>query len=252
VKASVIITSFNRPELLKFGLESFVGRKLAKDYVEFIVLNDGDPNDGTKEICDSFSELNIRYFNSQHKTEQKWRIPGFAINYGIKESKGEFVFISCAEMYHLDNTIEIMLDALNKNRNILTIPSLAKDDNGSLLEKKRKGIEIQDYDLTTLEPLHNIHLPFFMGMDKKRIVNIGGYDEDFTGCGWDDNDIADRLLKSGCRYQRVGCRVVHLYHPRLSFHDPATLTQFNHNRSLYNSRKRQIIRNQGREWGQSF
>jgi len=253
MKASIIITSFNRPELLFFGLGSFIKQNLSKDDTEIIVLNDGHPNDGTKEVCDRFEEvLNIRYFAAQYRDQHKWRIPGFAINYGVKQSKGEFIFISCAEMYHFDNTIENMIPVLEKNRTALTIPNYAKDDDGTLLNMIKKGELITDDDLAHLEPLHNIHLPFFMGMEKSRFVNIGGYDEDFTGCGFDDNDITDRLVKSGNRHYRVPCRIVHLYHPRLSFSEPKIRSQFNYNNQLYASRRGQVVRNKNREWGQSF
>lgn len=252
MKASIIITSFNRPHLLSLGLRSLADQSFSKDEVEVIVLNDGDPNDDTEGVCELYNEeLSIRYFKAQHKTDQ-WRIPGFAINHGVKQSAGEFIFISCAEMYHLDNSVPMMIKALEASKKSLVIPQFGRDDNGSFLKKLKQGKEVTGNDFGSLELLHNIHLPFFMGMRKKEFVDIGGYDEDFTGVGFDDNDIVDRLKLVGNSHKRVPCRIVHLYHPRLAFNNPKTRAMVNYNNRLWVKKRGRAIRNVNREWGCKF
>jgi GT2 family glycosyltransferase len=253
LKASIIITSFNRSHLLSFGLETLARQGFSKDDVEILVLNDGNPHDSTEGVCELFKdELNIRYFTSTKKT-QKWRIPGFAINHGVRKSTGDFLFISCAEIYHLGNTVELMLKELGTGKKLLTIPVSGGDDDGRFLAKIERGEIPLENEYKSLEPLYNIHLPFFIGMRKDEFVNIGGYDEDFTGVGFDDNDIMDRLLKTGNTYKRVDCRIVHLYHPRLSLRDPEIKEMYNRNHLLYNRRRNgSPTRNQTKAWGYSF
>lgn len=251
MRASIIITSFNRPELLSFGLESLDRQKLPKDEIEIIVLNDGDPYDGTEGVCELFEDdLNIKYYSASNRKD--WRIPGYAINFGVKNSNSENIFISCAEIYHMEDTVHEMLKVLDENSNVLVIPKQGKDDDGSFLDKLKKGKVIEQKDYGKLELLHNIHLPFFMGMKKSNFVKIGGYDEDFIGCGWDDNDIVDRLVLSGNKHVKTNSRIVHLYHPRLQFKDPIIKSKFTFNNSIYRARKRIILRNKGENWGNSF
>lgn len=250
MKASIIITSFNRPRLLSFGLESLANQDFSKDDVEIIVLNDGDSEDGTEGVCDLFSDdLNIKYYCSTRQI--KWRVPGFAINHGVKRSTGKYLFISCAEMYHLDNSVERMIRTLESGRKLLTIPSSAKDDNGSFLALLEKGIAPTEKDYGQLENLHNLHLPFFLGVRRDEFVRIGGYDEDFIGFGFDDNDIVHRLKLVGNQHHPVNCRIVHLFHPRLSFGRQDVREKFNYNNRLFRRRYQMPVRNK-RGWGDSF
>lgn len=249
MKASIIITSFNRPHLLMFGLQSLVKQSLQD--IEIIVLNDGDPNDKTKHICDSFENLNIRYFSAQQKRCQ-WRTPGFAINFGVKQSLGEYVFLSCAEMYHMDNTLDDMIKMLEVYPRSLVIPIHGRDDNGFVLNKLINHELISNIDYNNSPVLHNTHLPFFMGMRKEHFVNIGGYDEDFVGIAYDDNDLVERLRKAGHNTIRSHSRIIHLYHERISFDDPILQAKFAINRSLYQTRKNIVTRNTNITWGENF
>lgn len=251
MKASILITTFNRPSLLSFGLESLSYQNFNKDDVEVIVLNDGNPDDGTVGVCELFEdELNIKHFAAAHRSG--WRIPGFAINYGARKSIGDVLFISCAEIYHIGETVQLMLDVLENHKKILTIPANGGDDNGTFLEKLKKGEVPSNGDFYSLERLHNIHLPFFIGMHKQEFMNIGGYDEEFTGIGYDDNDIVHRLTMAGNKHVKVDSKIVHLYHPRLAFGNPVIKQKFQYNQRLFYQRRKNIIRNVGVNWGTSF
>lgn len=246
------MTSFNRPELLSLGLDSLSRQDISKEDLEVIVLNDGDPDDGTDAVCELFEDfLNIKYFAAQHK-ENQWRVPGFAINFGFKQSVGEFVFISCAEMYHMDNTVPVMLKQLETGAKILSIPKSGRDDDGTFLNKLIQNKPISDADYNPLPVLHNIHFPFFMGMRREEFYKIGGYDEEFTGMGFDDNDFVFRMEKAGNRHLKTDCRVVHLYHPRLNVKNPEVLKRFSKNEKMFYGKKSRIIRNINKDWGNSF
>ena len=251
MKASIIITSFNRSELLMYDLDSLVRQNL-KD-TEILVLNDGDPHDGTEGICEMYSDdLNIRYFATKRDHTQ-WRVPGFAINYGLQQSKGKFIFLSCAEMYHMGNTVENMIAVLEKQPKSMVIPK-GKDDDGKFLNKLKQHIAIQEEDCNCLKPLINIHFPFFMGLCKEQIMKIGGYDEDFVGVGFDDNDIVYRLGRAGCKLISVNSIVIHLYHPRLKFNNKDIHQRLKFNEALFHKKraKKEIIRNKNRKWGELF
>lgn len=250
--ASVLITTYNRPKLLMYGLGSLVDHELSND-IEIIVLNDGNPNDGTKEICELYSDfLNIRYFSTS-RDYSVWRVPGFAINFGVKQSTADIIFISCAEIYHIKNTVNAMIDVLHKQPRALVIPS-GKDDDGRFLQKLDSKEKITEQDYLSLEQLTNIRFPFFMGLNKNEFIKINGYDEDFVGIGFDDNDIVYRLEKSGCHYVSIpDYTIVHIFHPRNNTFDKPVYNRLKSNEYLFHHKKKDsIIRNRNREWGISF
>jgi len=256
-KASVIIPSFKRSELLRWGLYSLAKQK--SDYpFEVIVLNDGIEDD-TEKVCDEYKDkLNIKYIFTGQRNKEKifWRIPGFAINIGIKQAKGEVIIITCPEIFIIDNCITQMIDPILKNPKLITITDGKFDGkykvkNEAIFLKyieKNKGI-IDKYMPYNKIPQLQVCLPFFMGIAKKELIEIGGYDEDFVGYCFDDNDIVDRLKYNGCSYHRLKARIVHLWHLRHKFNSPEINKLWNYNKNLYEKRKKLIKRNIGKEWG---
>ena len=63
-----------------------------------------------------------------------------------------------------------------------------------------------------------------MAFWKKDLLAVNGYNEDMTGWGYEDNEIAARLINSGIRkqYLKFYGIVYHIYHP-LSSHDRETI-----------------------------
>ncbi len=60
LQASILITSYQRPHLLKWNLFTLARQNIPFSY-EVIVLNDGT-SDGTEELCNSYKgRLPIRY-----------------------------------------------------------------------------------------------------------------------------------------------------------------------------------------------
>jgi predicted glycosyltransferase involved in capsule biosynthesis len=84
-------------------------------------------------------------------------------------------------------------------------------------------------------------------MQRQTYIDIGGYDEDFTGQAFDDDDFVTRLQDHGCKYRRTKARCVHLYHTRSGPGRSRKLHEYN--RKLFNARRGIIVRNVGREWG---
>lgn len=251
VRASLIINSFCRPHLLKWGLWSLAKQNLPLG-LEVIVINDGLP-DETEALCNTYrSRLNIRYIftgrrNLNLEGKTRWRIPGFGINYAVKKAQGEIIILSCAEMFHLNDTIGLLVKAVEDHPKHLGIPSLAKDDrDGSFLhylENHQGG-----YDSALLLGCRNLNasFPFLLSMGRKEFIDIGGYDEDFWGMGFDDDDLMGRLRLKGCQYVSTGAQTIHLYHPRYYREgNPG----WSYNRNLYLARRGVIVRNQDREWG---
>lgn len=251
-KVSIVITTYKRTNLLRWGLYSLSLQNIPFDF-ETIVVNDGI-EDETEAICHEFKEkLNLRYiFAGQRnlKGDQIWRVPGFAINIGVKQATGDILVLCCAEMYHVNNTIENLIRPILNNPKLLVIPEGKDDREGAFLE------HISKYDGSTRLDVYNrcspldTSMPFLMAMHRNQFMEIGGYDEDFVGIAYDDRDIIDRLLGYGCRHYRTSASTVHLYHPRAQgYYQGGGPQEWDYNKNLFFSRRGKIIRNQGKEWG---
>ena len=252
IKVSIIIPSYKRYHLLKWNLFSLSKQNIPFDF-ETIVLNDG-VHDETEQLCLQYKEeLNIKYFfTGQRNTGEEliWRIPGFAINIGVKKSKGDIILLCCAEMFHTNDVVKLITDAYNSpdSDKVIAIPK-AKDDNGRFLqhlEFSNGEFNINEY--YNQPPLLNVKFPFLMAMKKKEFIDIGGYDEDFTGVDYDDNDFVDRLIGNDCHYVETEALAIHLWHQRRSC-VPETMVRVEHNAKLYLQRKGVIVRNVGMDWG---
>ena len=259
IMTSLILASFKRPQLLSLGLQSIFKNKLPFD-LEIVVLNDGLP-DGTEEVCQFFKDkLNIKYiFTGQRNFYGlKSRVPGFALNIGVKNCSGDIIVLSCPEIFHLNNSLDLLISSLIKNPKSMAIPEFAYfDKKGEVthnLLNSFNSMELAiDFNKLVGDGYGRCHveMPFLMAMYKQEFVSIGGYDEDFIGYAGDDNDLIERLKLNGLKHFRTGARIIHLWHEGAG--DGATHYEnpnWVHNWNLLNSRKGIVIRNVGREWGQ--
>lgn len=248
---SIIITTFRRPHLLKWGLYSLARQSLPESF-ETIVLNDG-LHDESATICKEYEDkLNLRYVFTGHRNldgEMKWRVPGYAINIGAKLSSGRILIISCAEMFHLNDCILHLTVPLLSNSKLLGIPIARDDQDSSFLNNLVAANGNFDYKACFYNyPGLNTSLPFLTSVSREEFFAIGGYDEDFTGIGYDDDDLMARLIKHGCYYFQSAAETIHLYHERI-WYARADSPEIILNRNLYYERQNQVVRNQNREWG---
>lgn len=248
---SILITSFLRPHLLQWNLFSLARQNIPYPF-ETIVLNDGLP-DASREICRQFERtLHLKYvFTGQRNiaNDLKYRVPGFALNIGAKISSGEVLIISCAEMFHINSTIELLSEPILLENKLLTTSIGMDDQDGSFLnyiDQHKGNVDSHAYHYNY--PRLNTKLPFLMAVQRREYFSIGGYDEDFTGFAFDDNDFIDRLLLNGGRLCLTQAKTVHLYHYRHDT-DYEDSPEYLHNKNLYLLRKYQIVRNHGKDWG---
>jgi len=225
--------------------------------LEIVVINDSKDDEETKKIC---SDFGAKYILSGRKDTDSswWRGPGKALNIGIKKAKGDVIIISGSEMFLLDNTcIFNIVQPVFENEKNLGVSSNSKDD--------IKGDFLNCIESSDTKNLDNIfesciklsnEIPFFMAISKTSLFNIRGYDEDFSNyAGYDDNDIAFRLIATGHKYVETECRVVHLYHHR--FYDLKNDTDeldfkkvMERNLNLFNDKKKESPIRNPNGWGE--
>ena len=240
-KLSIIIPTFCRPNLLRLGLYSLQKQTLNFSY-EIIILNDGEENDGTKEVIEEFSHtLNIKYIVCRQKDDPiDFRIPGFALNIGVAHATGRHLIIMSPEIFILDDKITEMMRILDKNPSLMVIPEGLNDSSGECLQlveqtKQITGDQFAQFAQTCTKL--NTELPFFMAINRQKYLDIGGYDENFVGYCFDDNDFVCRLQDIGCQYYHVDMRVVHLYHSRKREGLKGKRSLYTQNQKLFNHKR---------------
>lgn len=214
MKASILIASFNRDSLLELNLRSLLKQNLNKKEIEILVINDGLDTVQTRNLVNKYSEkLNIKYiFSGKRNRPDKliWRNPGFAYNYASGFSSGEYLFICGAEIYHENDTINLMLKDIQESPSSMVVPIGRDDRDGEYTKRLYTNNSTQNIKLFDL----NTKLPFLMCIPRKSFFEINGYDEDMIGIGYDDDDIVTRLNKIGLNYKQSLAKITHLFHKR--------------------------------------
>lgn len=256
MKISIITPTANRPQFVKVFLKALHTHKGKYDF-DIYLLNDGF-DDETEAICKEFSDrLDIKYIFTGGRNldgQFKPRMPGYALNIGVKLTTSDYIILTCSDVIVLNRAVDYVVEGSLKRNRAMSIPSFMYfDEQGEATQKitaedNTKDIDIDKLDIGELG-VEGITMPFFMGMYKKYFVDIGGYDEDFTGYCADDNDFVERLTNFNIGRIRTNAQIMHMFHgkhnPLAKNDNPAWVYNYN----LYLARKGQVIRNQGREWG---
>ena len=263
MKISILLPTFKRAELLKLGLYSILLHKIKYDY-EILVLNDGI-HDDTEAVCKQFSnDLNIKYiFTGQRNTNGllQSRVPGFAMNIGFKRATGDIFILSCPEIYHLNNAIDLITDGVICKPKCMVVPSLLYFDlhnamTAKMIHEFSRYNSPSTVDLNLLVGGHkndgwNGHaiMPYCMGIERSAVFAVKGYAEDMTGYAGDDNDFCKRLQMIGLKYYIVDAKVIHLYHQGTGDGCPHWDNEkWVHNYNLFINRKKSVV-NQADNWG---
>ena len=133
IKASVILTSYNRPYYLMQSISSVLNQS-TRDF-ELIICDDNSPDPLVREILDTFEEhdSHVRVYHSEVKEEDRYKTARYAtmINHAVRKmAKGEYItYLTDDDIFYpdrLERGIE-MLDAnpdyqvIYFNQNVLSI-----------------------------------------------------------------------------------------------------------------------------------
>ena len=248
MSATLMITCFQRDELLRKGLWSIKRQPLHLiDGLRILVINDGLPCE-TKSICD---EYGVDYLYTGQRNEKKihWRMMGYPINYAVKHHvDSDIIMISSPEIWHVNDAILPLVSGVESDPDALTIPE-GREDKTKLYIENLDSQESWNKCITL-----NTKIPFLMAFRRDRFMDIGGYDEEFTGSGFEDNDIVDRLVANGGHFVQTESKIVHLYHGSGAYRhveNKRAPGRYEHNMALYRAKKGIINRNVGVEWGEN-
>ena len=108
INISVIVTTYNRPKLLKETLDSI----LNQTYVDFeLIVIDNYSNYDFFKLIDSLSDSRIKAFQNNNNG-----IISTNRNFGIKKAKGEYIAFCDDDDIWLPKKLELQIDIILKNK----------------------------------------------------------------------------------------------------------------------------------------
>tara|TARA_B110001450_G_C17620365_1_gene480941 strand:- start:760 stop:1539 length:780 start_codon:yes stop_codon:yes gene_type:complete len=108
IKISVIVTTYNRPKLLKETLDSI----LNQTYVDFeLIVVDNNSNYDFFKLIESFKDSRIKAYQNDNNG-----IIATNRNFGIKKAKGEYIAFCDDDDIWLHNKLELQIDRILKNK----------------------------------------------------------------------------------------------------------------------------------------
>lgn len=215
IRLSVVIPTYNKPEILKMALESLVSQTFPEKWFEVIVVDDGSSAKVQHQIKSFLSKLNlnISFLVQVHKG------PAAARNKGVKKVKGKIVLIINDDTIAAPDLLKRHYEFHRKN---------SKENFGLLgYVTWHPDLEITPfmYWLEHGGPYFSFHQirgkeagwqRFWtcnISLKKNFLLKNGLFDEKFPFAAWEDFELGYRLGQAGLRlfYDRKTCG--YHYHP---------------------------------------
>lgn len=228
LNVSLIISTYNWPGALRLCLQSALHQSVLPN--EIIIADDGSNND-TKELIESFKEIsNIPIIHVWHEDK------GFRKTIIMNEA---FTKVSYPYIIQIDGDIILHKDFIKDHIRFARMNSFVSGSRviidekltQTLIQKKQWRFSIFTNGLHNR--LNGIRIPFLsklqenyrkndiiyvrgcnMAFWKKDIMAVNGYDEEITGWGREDNELAARMINIGIckRVIKFSAIAFHLHH----------------------------------------
>ncbi len=190
---SVVIGTFNQAAKLNLVLNGFARQTLAKDAFEVLVA-DSCSTDDTRTICEAFkADMALTYLCIQNQGKAKAR------NLAAQQASGAVLFLTDADMVPAPDLLEehlkahgrlstlAMFEGLTFNLKTETLPADQAIKSPYITRYLRSGQRLGFYYFLS----GNLSLP------RDVFLQHGGFDERFTGYGWEDIELGYRLVRLG-------------------------------------------------------
>ena len=107
---TVLITTYNYGHFIKYAIESVLEQDFPKEQIEIIIIDDGS-TDKTKDIVQQYKNK-LKYIYQENQGQ------GAAINNGLLNSKGKYIFLLDADDIFYPDKIKETINTFKKNETI--------------------------------------------------------------------------------------------------------------------------------------
>lgn len=190
IEVSIVIPSYNRCDSLKVVLPALAKQSYPADRYEIVLVDNGS-TDGTDQLIKELKIPNLKFIKQANSGRSGAR------NRGIKEANGSIILFTDADIIADPNLVSCHV-AFHKEKDPCAVV----------------GCEIQVDTLEEYEEVKSHNLPrrtlhkddkkvlpwyFFLtgnaSVSKEALINVGMFDEEFTGYGHEDIELGYRLQK---------------------------------------------------------
>lgn len=230
---SVVLTTFHRTEQLRNTVRSLNAQTYKR--LEIIVVEAGRENGETERLCDDFG---IKYLQRFNVSDRRTAVTN---NIGLRVASGEIVILQCAECRHEDSgNVEQLIAPILADSSVSTFPMVYDLD--------REGNRVGWKHHPETHP--NCFITFCQAFSREAAEKIGGFDENFVGWGFEDNDFNWRLQYFGVKCVNVAALVAHQWHEKFPESERSTCgAYYNAQHEEIKAGKRSKVANEGRIWG---
>ncbi len=230
-KCSLCISTYNWPRALYHCLLSIKNQVVLPK--EVVIADDGSTNETALLIEEMRKNFPIPIIHVWHKDD------GFRLatirNKSFAKATGEYIIQSDADVIFHPNFIQDHLRFAKKNTFIAGARCMLNNDFSEEILKQNANPSVQEMLQHCTKKHNGLRIPILayanyyvqkgvaqtkyvlgvnMAFFKKDLVAVNGYNEEFTGWGKEDNDIAIRLYIKGVklRFIKFGANLYHIHH----------------------------------------
>jgi GT2 family glycosyltransferase len=237
VDVSIVMTAFNRAAQVERSLESIYAQKFSS--LEVVLVEDSYDGGKTESVAKKFP---VKYLR-RDRPHGKWANPSIPNNMGIRAATGKVLILQNGETRHVTpNLIKNLSDPVLADRMVSTFANVR-----DMLKDGTPNGDGTDWRHWRLHhKLRPLPLFFCQCVDRQLVVDMRGFDELYTGCGFDDNDFSRRLEKQGIKW-------IFLDDNNLAehqWHESEYCGGYERNELRFVcTENHDVVRNIGREWG---
>jgi len=233
---SIVLSCYQRAKQLTNTLDSIRMQDFRN--IEVIVVEDGDDGQ-TQHIARRFG---AKYFQKKRAELPAFQNPSRVHNIGIKQATAPIVILQGGEVkYKTPHTVYRIADTIDHKPCYASpfVESLDKDG-------KFEEWYCHPKDGNRAGWIIN----FCLAVPRQTLLSIGGFEESYTGYGFEDDQLMFSLDRVGLRALWVDDTVSHQWHERKGYNYAADgRGQFNEFRKQVLNEGRPAVANVGREWG---
>lgn len=239
MKISVITTIYNRPEHLRLMLASLEGQTRVPD--ELVIADDGSEPAAVAAMAQTLTAGRLP-FKMVRQEKDGYRLAA-ARNMAIRAATGDYLLFLDCDMALLPDAVAVH-ERLAASRRLLCGNRALLDEDatkrlfdqlaptaGDWEDAWRQADQRELLEASRLFARHvkrrrwgvaRPHKPKLLGchfsLTREAIDRVNGFDENFVGWGYEDDDLARRLYRTGLVPHGVieEARAVHLWHPSLA------------------------------------
>lgn len=236
LKISVIVTTYNRPDTLKMVLDAL--SEQSDQHFEVIVADDGSGPE-TRQLVQDYQKKSNYILKHVWQPDEGFRAAKIR-NKGIQTAEGEYIIFldgDCVPVCEFVSQHRCLAEPgwFIAGKRLLLSPAYTKEvltHNKQLQHitfQKAISLRVTGKINRFLTLLHFPLGPFRkmyprqvagvktcnMGVWKKNLLEVNGFDESYEGWGYEDTDLVVRLIHAGLKRKsgRFSAMVWHLWHP---------------------------------------